>query len=63
MMLVCILRFLIAAFNDFCYIFLILSLFLSCSRLFDTSVNSSGLFLWYVKTYAKSCSLSYFLSL
>ena len=32
---------------------LILSLFLSCSRVFD----SSGLFLLYVETYAKGCSL------
>ena len=31
--------------------FLIRSLFLSCSRFFDISVNGSGLFLLYVETY------------
>ena len=38
-------------------IFLILSLFLSCSRFFIISVNSSGLFLWYVETSAEGSSL------
>ena len=37
--------------------FSILSLFLSWSRFFDISVNSSGLFLFYVEIYAKDCSL------
>ena len=37
--------------------FLVLSLFLSWSRFFHISVNCSGLFLLYAKTYAKGSSL------
>ena len=37
--------------------FLILSLFLSCSRFFDISGNTSCLFLSYVETYAKGSML------
>ena len=38
-------------------IFSIVSLFLSCPRVFVISVYSSWLFLFYVETYAKSSSL------
>ena len=37
-------------------LFLSLSKILSCSRIFDISVNSSGFF-WYAKTDAKGCLL------
>ena len=42
--------------------FLILSLFLSCSRFFIISANRSGLFLLYIEIYAKGCMLLCFLA-
>ena len=53
----CVLNFWV--FSHFCWsnMFLILSLFLSYSGFFIISVNSFGLFLLYVETYAKNSSL------